>query len=74
MKFSERTERPVSSLAVLLGVFLGMAWSGYAFTDYGCAPAKEILQEVDEELLRELKVSLTPLTELAGSKQPHEMT
>lgn len=43
MKFNERSKRLVSSLAVLLGMLLGMAWAGHAFTDYGCVPAEKIL-------------------------------
>lgn len=57
-----------------LGMLLGTAWAGHTFTDYGCAPTEDVLQEGDEELLREHEVSLTPLTGLAGSKRPCEMT
>lgn len=55
-------------------MLLGTAWAGHTFTDYGCAPTEDVLQEGDEELLREHEVSLTPLTGLAGSKRPREMT
>lgn len=35
-----------------LGMLLGTAWAGHTFTDYGCAPTEDVLQEGDEELLR----------------------